>query len=88
MPPVKIAGTWVTLGETLAELAASHPTVAEHVSRAILRAVQMAQRSGRVTRPQVWVRAFIAATSELASEKWGEAWLEKTPVRYPKTRKA
>jgi hypothetical protein len=44
------------------------PTVTREVVKVIAKAVRMAVNSKHPTRPESWQRAFIAASSEFASE--------------------
>jgi hypothetical protein len=54
------------------------PAIAQELLHTFLRAVDMAAKSGHVTDPAMWARAFTAAASELASEELATRWMALT----------
>ena len=62
-------------------LAETEPLVAETIAPILSNALEFALTSGKVTQPDVWVRAFEAAAFEVANKKAADLWLKMNPLK-------
>lgn len=78
---VPIPENLLTVVDLLTTLAETEPLVADHVAPIIEQMFDYAMTSGRVTDPDVWVRALKAAIVTVETLKADDTWLSMTPVR-------
>lgn len=78
--PVPVPENLLTLVNRLIILAEQEPLVADTVMPILQSAFDFALTSGNVTDPAVWVRAFEAASFEIANKKAAGEWLQMKPI--------
>lgn len=78
--PVPISENMLPVVNMLETLAATEPVVAEHVAPIIRHFLDFAMTSGKVTDPQVWVRALQAAVTYVETNHADDEWLSRTPI--------
>ena len=79
--PVPIPENYLGLVNRLLILAEQEPLVADTILPVLQSALDFALTSGKVTDPDVWIRAFEAASFEIANKKAADTWLQMTPVK-------
>lgn len=80
MTPIPIPTALLPIVNHLLTLAETEPLVADTVIPIIQKAVDFALTSGEASNPDVWIRAFRAASAEVATHKFDETWLSRLPV--------
>ncbi|HYV99602.1 MAG TPA: hypothetical protein VE967_19240 [Gemmatimonadaceae bacterium] len=78
--PVPIPENYLGLVNRLLILAEQEPLVADTIMPILQSALDFALTSGKVTDPAVWVRAFEAASFEIANKKAAGEWLQMKPI--------
>jgi len=79
--PVPVPEPYLGLFNRLLILAEQEPLVADTVMPVLQSMLDFALTSGKVTDPDVWIRAFEAASFEIANKKAADTWLRMQPVR-------
>lgn len=77
---VPIPENLLTVVNHLLTLAETEPLVADHVVPIIVQAVDFAMTSGKATDPDVWIRAFKAASAYVETLKVDDRWLSGIPI--------
>lgn len=80
---LSVPNNLVELVKRLSQIAEAEPLVADHIAPIVSDAFEFAVSSGRVSDPDVWVRAFKAAVIRVETAKADDTWLAMAPVRGP-----
>lgn len=78
---VPVPNNLVELVKRLTQIAELEPLVADHIAPIVSEAFEFAVNSGRVSDPDVWVRAFKAAALLVETRKADDTWLAMAPVK-------
>lgn len=78
--PVPVPENMLSLVNRLLILAETEPLVTDTIKPILESAIEFALTSGKVSDPAVWIRAFEAASFEIANKKAAGEWLQMKPI--------